>query len=137
MLGHVCYDSFSSNTFYCLRTGIRLTMQHHGMYITTLQSFPLDRTSRTKAPRMFSPSYILALALCFPLFALGSPAVLSHYPLPPLLCNRTLSLVRENAINISTHRSVYAPPTPLPSVLAMAVIDKRWAAGKLARLQRH
>jgi len=75
---------------------------------------PLCRTSRTRAPRMFSPLYILALALYFPLFALGSPAVLSHYPLPPPLCNRTLSLVRENAINISTHRSVYAPPTPSP-----------------------
>jgi len=51
---------------------------------------------------MSSSSYILALALYFPLLAFGSPAVSSHYP-PPLLDSQTLSLVRENAINISTH----------------------------------
>ena len=59
---------------------------------------------------MFS-AYILALTVYFPLLVLCSSNVSSHYQLPPPLSNHTLSLVRKHAINISHHRSVYAPLT--------------------------
>jgi hypothetical protein len=52
--------------------------------------------------------HILVLALCFPLLALAVPTA-SPYQLPPDLDPKILKLVRKNAINISTHRSVDVP----------------------------
>jgi len=60
---------------------------------------------------MFSSTHILALGLALhvPLIAFGYPTRSSQGWLPPPLGDK-LVLVRENAINISTHRSVYTLP---------------------------
>lgn len=52
--------------------------------------------------------HVLAFALCVPLLALAVPTA-SQYHLPPDLDPGILKLVRRNAINISTHRSVNIP----------------------------
>jgi hypothetical protein len=48
---------------------------------------------------------VLAFALYVPLLAFSLPTA-SQFQLPPDLDPKTLKLVRRNAINISTHRSV-------------------------------
>jgi hypothetical protein len=54
------------------------------------------------------PFHVLAFALCVPLLALAVPTA-SQYQLPPDLHPKILKLVRRNAIDISTHRSVDVP----------------------------
>jgi hypothetical protein len=76
---------------------------------------------------MLSSSHILALAFYFPLLALGSPIVSSRNSFPSSLPDQTLRLVRENAIKISTHRSVCLHPAdscPSGYTLAVAAIDE-------------
>ena len=79
---------------------------------------------------MLSSSYILSLALYFPLLALCSPIVSSRNSFPQSLPYRTLCLVRDNAINISTHRSVCLRPADScrlglsGHILAVAAIDE-------------
>jgi len=85
---------------------------------------------------MFSSSHIiLALALSFPLLSLGVPTKRSQYSLPPPLAASKVALVRERAIQLSTHRSVFAPCLLLP--LTTANIDEQRTVGKSARSQRH
>jgi hypothetical protein len=59
---------------------------------------------------MFLSIHVLALTVYIWLLAHLSPTVLSHYRLPPALGPQKLGLVRQNAINISSHRFVYARP---------------------------
>jgi hypothetical protein len=63
---------------------------------------------------MFS-MHALALGLYVPLLALASPTASLQYQFPPELGHKKLKLVRENAIKISTHRSVQAPFSSIPS----------------------
>jgi hypothetical protein len=58
--------------------------------------------------RRMSPMLVLAFALYVPLLALALPTA-SQFQLPPDLAPNVLQLVRSNAINISTHRSVDVP----------------------------
>jgi hypothetical protein len=74
-------------------------------------------------------SQILALAVSFPLLALGAPTKRQYTPSP------TLSQVRQRAIELSSHRSVYALADAFP--LTMEDIDEQRTAGNLARLPRH
>jgi hypothetical protein len=57
---------------------------------------------------MFLSRLFLALTVYIPLLVHCSPTVLSHYRLPPALGPQKLRLIRQNAINISSHRFVYA-----------------------------
>ena len=58
--------------------------------------------------RPMSPMLVLAFVLYLPLLALALPTA-RQLQLPPDLDSHTLKLVRRNAINISTHRSVDVP----------------------------
>ncbi len=79
-------------------------------------------------------SQILALAVSFPLLALGAPTK-RQYALPPALDQSTLGQVRQRAFELSSHRSVYALADAFP--LTMEDIDEQRTAGNLARLPRH
>lgn len=79
--------------------------------------------------------HLLALALCVPLLALGSPTPSSGYSLPPALGDYKLRLVRQNAIDISNQRSVHAP-TQIISHKRRGIVDETtrysWEIGTLA-----
>jgi hypothetical protein len=88
-------------------------------YITTHYSLsgPLVHSAvRSRRPRM--SIHVLALTVYIWLLAHHSPTVSSrhshkvssHHRLPPALRPQKLGLVRQNAINISSHRFVYAWP---------------------------
>jgi hypothetical protein len=64
---------------------------------------------------MFS-MHVLAFGLSVPLLALAAPTASSQFQLPPDLDPKILKLVRAHAIDISTHRSVYAPASSFPKV---------------------
>lgn len=101
--------------------------QYHEVYSSA--TFTLVHQCRAKMRRT-SPMHILALVLCVPLLALAVPTA-SQYQIPPDLDPKILKLVRRNAINISTHRSV-AVPRFLPAQLLQWPLIDSWELGTLA-----
>jgi hypothetical protein len=73
--------------------------------------------------------FVLAFVLYVPLLALALPA--SHFQLPPDLDPKVLELVRGNAINISTHRSVDVTDSFSSNFYWWLLIDS-WELGALA-----
>jgi hypothetical protein len=89
-----------------------------GGYILVLSVFTLRLTvdSYTRpiqeGQEMLFSTFIFAVVLYLSRCVKGTPTLSSQFILPPLLSLEKLSLVRANAINISTHRSVTASSPP-------------------------